>query len=262
MHGIITGMPLDIRSLGHRYARRDPWVLHDVDLTLPDGALVRVTGRNGAGKSTLLRLLAGVAAPARGTIDGAPDVVAYAPEVFPRGQPFTVRGYLRHMARLRGLGRQGARRAAGRVAERLGMTELLGTSLRELSKGGGHKVGLAQALLVPSGLVVLDEPFSGLDDAARAALTAMVREAVRDGGTVVYSGHGRAGPGLAGALRWRVDDGGVRALDPGETDAQDAADEAAAPAEIRLELNVPAEDADRLERSLRARGYEPRRVAG
>lgn len=255
-------MPLDIRSLGHRYARRAPWVLHDVDLTLPDGALVRVTGRNGAGKSTLLRLVAGVAAPIRGTINGAPDVIGYAPEAFPRGQPFTVRAYLRHMARLRGLGRQGARREVGRVTERLGMTELLGTSLRELSKGGGHKVGVAQALLVPSGLVVLDEPFSGLDGPARAALTAMVHDAVRDGGTVVYSGHGRAGPGLAGALRWRVADGRVRALDPGQTDAEDAADDDAAPEEIRLELNVPADEADRVERSLRARGYEPRRVAG
>jgi ABC-type multidrug transport system ATPase subunit len=238
-------------------------VLHDVELTLPEGALVRVVGRNGAGKSTLLRLLTGTTAPARGTIAGIPGVVGYAPERFPRGQPFTVRAYLRHMARLRGLRRGPAKEAVTAVTERLAMTELLRTPLRELSKGAAHKVGLAQAFLAPSGLLVLDEPFSGLDDQARTAVTAMIREGARDGAAVVFSAHGPTS-GLADVPRWLVAEGGVRAIAPDEP-AGEAESEAAAEADpppIRIELTVPEDEAERVERSLRARGYEPRRVAG
>ena len=250
---------IEIRSLGHRYARRDPWVLHDVGLTLPEGALVKVTGRNGAGKSTLLGLLAGVTRPVRGTVTGRPADVGYAPERFPAGQPFSVRGYLRHMARLRGFSRTEAKAAAGAVTERLGMTRLLRTPLRELSKGAAHKVGIAQAFLGPSELLVLDEPFAGLDPQTRDALTGMVIKARGDGAAIVFSDHMAELPGLADAVRWQVADAGVRRLDPGEPGDPEA-EHPPAPPSVTFELTVPEEEAERVERTLRTRGYEPRRT--
>lgn len=246
---------IEIRSLGHRYARRGAWVLHDVELTLPEGALVKVTGRNGAGKSTLLGLLAGVLRPVRGTIEGRPEVVGYAPERFPSGQPFTVRGYLRHMARLRGAA---VKTDVATVTERLGMTELLRTPLRELSKGAAHKVGVAQAFLAPSELLVLDEPFAGLDSRTRDALADLITDAGREGSAVVFSDHSQALPGLEDVVRWQVGDGGVERLAPG-TPGDPEAEKSPEPPGVTIELTVPEDEAERVERSLRARGYDPRR---
>lgn len=255
-HGIITRMPqIEIRSLGHRYGRRGPWVLRDVELTLPEGALVRVTGRNGAGKSTLLGLLAGVTRPARGTITGRPAAIGYAPQRFPAAQPFTVRGYLRRMARMRGMHRTRAKAAVGAVAERLVMTDLLRTPLRELSSGAAKKVGVAQAFLAPAGLLVLDEPFAGLDARARDGLADLITAVGRDGTTVAFSDQEPDLPGAADLLRWQVADGGVRRLEPGEP-----GDPAAEKPLTTIQLAVPEDDVERLEGFLRARGYDPRRI--
>ncbi|MBX6169795.1 MAG: ABC transporter ATP-binding protein, partial [Thermobispora bispora] len=174
-----------IASLSFRYGRRDPWVLSDADLVLNPGDVVEITGPNGTGKSTLLRLIAGLLRPVRGSIQDRPRVVGYVPERFPAGQPFTVASYLRHMAAIRGVGRD----SIGRWSERLGMDHLLGQRLPDLSKGSAHKVGLAQALLAEPGLLVLDEPFAGLDAATRAELPAIIAEISARGGIVVVSDH-------------------------------------------------------------------------
>src|SRR3954452_18658838 len=101
-----------LSSVSFRYSRRGPWVLRNVELTLDPGSVIEVTGRNGAGKSTLLRLLAGVIPPSRGTIADRPGIVGYAPDVFPVGQPFTVNGYLEHLARIRGISPAAAEESA------------------------------------------------------------------------------------------------------------------------------------------------------
>lgn len=148
-----------LEQVAFRYRRRTPWVLHDVTLTVPPGRVIEVNGANGAGKSTLLRLLAGVVPPVRGRVSGRPSRIGYAPERFPAAQPFTAGSYLQHMARVRGV-------PADRVvrwAERLGFADLLGTRMPDLSKGSAHKAGLIQALIGSPDLLVLDEPFAGLD---------------------------------------------------------------------------------------------------
>jgi len=139
------------------------------------------------------------------------------------------------------------------------MTELLRTPLRELSKGAAHKVGVAQAFLAPAALLVLDEPFAGLDDRTRDALAGLVAEAGRDGAAVVFSDHGTELPGLGEAVRWQVGDGGVRRLEPGEAGDPEA-ERPPEPPSVTFELTVPEDEAERVERSLRIRGYEPRRV--
>jgi ABC-type Mn2+/Zn2+ transport system ATPase subunit len=88
-------------GVGFRYRRRAPWVLRGVSVSVSRGDIVEVSGRNGSGKSTLLRLLAGVLRPGAGRLSGRPARVGYAPEHFPAQQPFTVAGYLTHMARVR-----------------------------------------------------------------------------------------------------------------------------------------------------------------
>ncbi|MEV5777368.1 ABC transporter ATP-binding protein [Streptomyces antimycoticus] len=177
-----------LRGVGRRYGLGGPWVLRGVDLEVPPGSLTRVEGRNGSGKSTLLRLLAGIDAPSTGRITGRPPT-AYVPERFPAELPFSALGYLTHLGRIHGLSRAAAARGAGEWLERFGADGYAGTPLAELSKGTSQKIAVAQALLAAPGLLVLDEAWTGLDQAARGVLDAAVAERVADGGAVVFVDH-------------------------------------------------------------------------
>ncbi|MGW7007284.1 ATP-binding cassette domain-containing protein [Streptomyces sp. NPDC054933] len=177
-----------LEAVGRRYRMRGPWVLRDIDLDVPAGALLRIEGANGSGKSTLLRLLAGIDAPTTGRVTGRPST-AYVPERFAATLPFDAAGYLVHMGRVHGLsGRQAASRAEGWL-ERFAITGYAGTSLDRLSKGAAQKVAVAQALLAEPELLVLDEAWTGLDSAARTLLDEAVAERVAAGGTAVFVDH-------------------------------------------------------------------------
>ncbi|WP_242884993.1 ATP-binding cassette domain-containing protein [Actinomadura litoris] len=176
-----------LESVAFRYHRRGPWVLKDVTLTLPAGTVTEVTGRNGAGKSTLLRLIAGLRRPHKGAVHDRPTRVGYAPERFPVDQPFEVRSYLNHMSAMRGVPPS----SVSAWTERLGLEHLLNVRLPELSKGSAQKVGLVQALMDEPGLLILDEPFAGLDAATRDSLPSLIAELAAGGTTVVISDHQR-----------------------------------------------------------------------
>ncbi|MFE5870823.1 ATP-binding cassette domain-containing protein [Streptomyces roseifaciens] len=185
-----------LTGVGRRYGMGGPWILRDVDISLPEGSLLRVEGANGSGKSTLLRLLAGIDAPSAGRITGRPRT-AYVPERFPAALPMTAGAYLTRMGRIHGLGRAAASRAALERLERFGAGAYAGTPLSELSKGTSQKVAVAQGLMGTPGLLVLDEAWTGLDRASRDLLDEEVRERVAGGARVVFVDHD---PGrLAGA---------------------------------------------------------------
>ncbi|MEU6748894.1 ATP-binding cassette domain-containing protein [Spirillospora sp. NPDC046719] len=234
-------------DVAFRYHRRGPWVLRDVTLSLPPGSVTEVTGRNGAGKSTLLRLIAGLRGPQKGSVRERPSRIGYAPERFPVDQPFTVRSYLGHMAAVRRVPED----AIGTWAERLAFDHLLHVRLPELSKGSAQKVGLAQALMDDPGLLILDEPFAGLDAATRDTLPGLIAGLAADGATVVISDHQRCIESLPGIDRLQVAGGTVTRLAAG--------DEPDAPRLTVLEVVVPEADADTVETKLRADGYTVRR---
>jgi len=201
-----------LEAVGKRYGIRQPWVVRGVTADLPAGRLIRVSGRNGSGKSTLLRLVAGVSLPSAGKVTGRPHT-GYVPERFPGGLPFSGREYLLHLARVHGLRGDEARRRVGQWLERLGAAGYADQSLRTMSKGMCQKMAIAQALLPSPGLLILDEAWTGLDQAARAELDAAVGERVAAGGTVLFVDHDQAR--LAGREdeRWNFDTaGGVTVL--------------------------------------------------
>lgn len=230
-----------LERVGFRYRRRAPWVLTDVSVSVPDGKIIEVSGHNGAGKSTLLRLLAGVVRPVRGTLTGRPARIGYAPERFPVAQPFTAKDYLTHMAAIRGVSATGIES----WAERLNFASLLDTRLDELSKGTAHKVGLTQALIAEPSLLILDEPFAGLDAETRGMLPSVLRELTRGGTTVVVSDHQGGLRELPDVLQWQVADHTVRDGHIG-TDL------------TVLELIVPTDQATEIAAKLRSDGYEVR----
>ncbi|MGV9372619.1 ATP-binding cassette domain-containing protein [Micromonospora tulbaghiae] len=232
-----------------RYHRQGPWVLRQVDVTIGPGEVAVVLGRNGAGKSTLLQLAAGVLRPSRGRVVDRPPVVGWVPERFPADQPFTVGAYLSAMGRVAGLSGPAADRAVRHWVERLGLTRFHDVRLPRLSKGTAQKVGLAQALLRPPGLLVLDEPWEGLDATARESVPEIIGEVLAGGGTVLVSDHRGETVRLPGARHLSVTDGTV---------TEEASSGGAAVAVV--ELAVPAAGLAAAVARLRADGHQILRV--
>ncbi|GAA2757012.1 ATP-binding cassette domain-containing protein [Actinopolymorpha rutila] len=245
-----------------RYSAGDDWVLRGVEAELRPGDTIVVTGHNGAGKSTLLRALAGLTPIGRGRVLDRPAVVGWLPDRFPTDQRFTAAGYLRAMGQVRGLARADADAVVARLAERLQLTPYLPVPLVELSQGTGRKVGLVQALLTRPGLLVLDEPWEGLDAPSQAELPALVGEVTEAGGICVITDHRGRSADLGPTRRWSVRDGRVQeqplaelSPDPGES---------VDPVESWhvIEVVVRAHDPAAEVARLRAAGYDVRRVRG
>ncbi|HET7018406.1 MAG TPA: ABC transporter ATP-binding protein [Streptosporangiaceae bacterium] len=220
-------------AVSKRYGWGQPWVIKDVSLDIGPGELVRLEGKNGTGKSTLLRMIAGVSAPTKGTVTGRP-VTGFVPERFPPGLPFTARDYLHHLGRIQGLDAKQLPARVDACLERLGGLEFATVPMRNMSKGMCQKVAVAQALLPESGMLVLDEAWTGLDVDARAALDEVVAERLAEGGSVVFVDHDPRRLEHLEANRWRIEQSqAVRAMSTPEASpaqATRAASTASAPA--------------------------------
>ncbi|MGC4941317.1 ATP-binding cassette domain-containing protein [Kribbella sp. DT2] len=176
-----------LRRVSKRFGRRE--VLTDIDLHLQAGELLALVGANGSGKSTVLKLLVGLSRPTSGTVRRSARVVSYVPDAFASHYRMSASAYLRHMGRIRGLSSQAARQRSDALLERLALTGGVDTAMRKLSKGNAQKVALAQALLEPPQLLVLDEPWSGLDTTAHSTLRELLTETAREGGAVAFTEH-------------------------------------------------------------------------
>jgi len=194
-----------LTAVGQRYGR-GPWLFSNLTLDLEPGEVVAFSGSNGSGKSTVLALLAGLLHPSTGTITGRPPSVGFVPERFPAQQRLSAAAYLAHMGRIRGLSTAAARHATPTLLERFSFTEVLGSPMRTLSKGNAQKVALAQALLVPPDLLILDEPWTGLDEVGHDVLAGIITETAARGAIVALSRH-LAVPGpVVESLRYDLDE--------------------------------------------------------
>jgi ABC-2 type transport system ATP-binding protein len=180
--------PAVLQGVYKRFARHGPWVLNGIDLVLEAGTGTFVTGTNGSGKSTLLRVVAGLSHPTRGTAKRA-LTASYLPERQPESMRMTGSTYLSHIARMRGMDTESMSSRMRDILERLGLDPGPDVPIGELSKGNRQKVLVAQALLCPVHLIVLDEPFSGLDAPAQSALRQLLAGALESGSAILMSGH-------------------------------------------------------------------------
>ncbi|MGH6977384.1 MAG: ABC transporter ATP-binding protein [Stellaceae bacterium] len=186
---------ISVEALAHRYGRARP-VLDDVSFSVGKGEIVAVVGRSGGGKSTLLQLIAGFARPTSGRVLVAEKPVA-APTpacvlMFQEPSLYPWMNVAQNIAiglDFAGRGRQ----AQARVAELLKLVQLeewAGTNVQRLSGGQQQRVAFARSLAPEPEVLLLDEPFSGLDPLTRVALQYEVREiARRIGLTVVIVSH-------------------------------------------------------------------------
>ena len=186
---------LMIRRLSKRFGGLQ--ALDSLSLTLDDHQLVGFVGANGAGKSTAMRIVMGALAPDAGAVtwNGAPvDArirrrIGYMPEergLYPR---MRVGEQLTHLARLHGIDAATARRAGREWTERLGIARRRDDEVQRLSLGNQQRVQLAAALVGRPDLLILDEPFSGLDPMAVDVMSAVLRECARSGVPALFSSH-------------------------------------------------------------------------
>ena len=196
-------------------AARRVEVARQVAVTAAAGDVVAVEGANGSGKSTLLAAAAGLLPAGRGSRH--PPAVGYAPE---RGDTLTrlpVRRWLLGLARTAGLSRPEAGAQVDDLLDRLGLAHAAARPLRALSRGNLQRALIAQALIGPPDLLVLDEPGGGLDDDGIRRLTAEIRRAAARPSVVLVARHAAAPVPLPPGPAWLLDRGRVRVEDrPGD----------------------------------------------
>jgi ABC-2 type transport system ATP-binding protein len=169
----------------------------DLSFSVPEGGVFGFLGGNGAGKTTSVRMMLDILRPDSGRLEilGRPPARANAPQVgfLPeeRGlyRLMTVLDTIIYFGRLKGMSAAAAGRSATALIERLGLGAWAKTTLDKLSKGMSQKVQLATALVNAPRLLILDEPFSGLDPVNQGVLEELVREAAAGGATVIFSTH-------------------------------------------------------------------------
>jgi heme exporter protein A len=170
--------------------------LRDISFTVDGGACLALLGRNGAGKTTLLRILAGLSKAARGSItilgkDAREQVTREKIGVLGHGigvyEELSAYENLRLFARLYGIA--DPNKTAREWLERTGLDRVRDGLVREFSRGMRQRLAVARAFLHNPSLLLLDEPFTALDDRAIKVLQDLLTNALREGRTIIMSTH-------------------------------------------------------------------------
>ena len=187
-------MKLKVKGIKKSFG--DTEILHGISFEVQSGRALGLLGRNGAGKTTTIRVLMDVFRPNGGEIlaDGKPFVpkehkIGYLPEergLYPQKKVLDQMVYL---ANLRGMGTKEAKESGKWWLDRLEIGEYADRKLETLSKGNQQKVQLAQTLICNPDIIILDEPFSGLDPVNSQILKDVVREQIAQGKLVIFSSH-------------------------------------------------------------------------
>ncbi|WP_327068518.1 ABC transporter ATP-binding protein [Kitasatospora sp. NBC_01302] len=186
---------LEVDGLSKRYG--DTVALREMTFEVRSGEIFGFVGSNGAGKTTTMRIVLGVLAADAGEVRWDGDRVTlrtrsrigYMPEergLYPR---MRVGEQLEYLARLHGLSAAEATRATREWTERLGVAARIGDEVQKLSLGNQQRVQLAAALVHDPVILVLDEPFSGLDPVAVDVMSEVLRDKAASGVPVIFSSH-------------------------------------------------------------------------
>jgi ABC-2 type transport system ATP-binding protein len=189
--------PLAIEARGLVKSFDGTRAVDGVDIAVPEGAIYGILGPNGAGKTTTLRMLLGIIDPDEGVRrvfghDRPHDIgrlIGYLPEERGLYPAMKCVEAIAFMGALRGLPLKEGRARAVELLERHGLAHAADRQIRQLSKGMAQTVQLLGTLVHNPRLVVLDEPFSGLDAINQGKLEMMIRALADDGVTVIFSTH-------------------------------------------------------------------------
>lgn len=187
-------MKLELKNIKKSFEGKE--ILHGINFSVESGRALGLLGRNGAGKTTTIRIIMDVFRANAGEIllDGKkfkPDgsQVGYLPEergLYPKK---TVKEQMVYLAMLRGMNRKEANKSTEKWLEKLQVSEYTQRKLETLSKGNQQKVQLAATLVAEPDIVILDEPFSGLDPVNSQILKDVISELISMGKIVIFSSH-------------------------------------------------------------------------
>ena len=187
-------MNLEVKDVNKYYGKNH--VLKDVSFTATNNRTLGLLGRNGHGKSTIMKVIMGIISSESGTVTLDGQVLnqknfklGYLPEERGLYPKINIVDQMIYFGKLRGLSASEARKQSMNFLERMEMGEYLKKKAQELSKGNQQKIQLALALLNDPDILILDEPYSGLDPVNSAMLLGFVNEAVQKGKLVIFSSH-------------------------------------------------------------------------
>ena len=182
----------------YRGAKRPVTALEDLDFSVDKGEILGLLGPNGAGKTTAVKLIMGFARADKGQVlfNGIPQEFAaprpntgYLPESFKPNPHLTVKEYMLFHHGLCGIAGKKAGQASMDLLEKVGMAPFADRRIKDLSKGMGQRVGLAQAFVGDPDLLILDEPTSGLDPVGRAEVIDFLLAQKQAGKTIFFCSH-------------------------------------------------------------------------
>lgn len=187
-------MKLEVKNIHKSFGGTE--VLHGISFTVESNNALGLLGRNGAGKTTTMRILMDVFKANEGEIllDGkkfepSKCSIGYMPEergLYPKR---VILEQMVYFGRLHGMKKKDAQESSKKWLERMGIGEYANRKLETLSKGNQQKVQLATTLVANPDIVVLDEPFSGLDPVNSQVLKEIVTELITQGKLVIFSSH-------------------------------------------------------------------------
>jgi ABC-2 type transport system ATP-binding protein len=187
-------MQLEMRNIEKSFGPKE--VLKGVSLKAQGGRALGLLGRNGAGKTTSIRIIMNVFPPNAGdilfdgkTIDYSQVQFGYLPEERGLYAKQKIMDQLLYFAQLKGMSRKAAQESIAYWLDRLAMTDYKDQKLETLSKGNQQKIQLITALAHDPQVLILDEPFTGLDPVNARLLEDVVREEIQKGKIVLFSSH-------------------------------------------------------------------------
>jgi ABC-2 type transport system ATP-binding protein len=186
---------LELQGINRSFGARP--VLTDVSFRVAGGRMTGFVGGNGAGKTTTMRVILGVLTPDSGTVtlDGAPLTAeqrtrfGYMPEERGLYPKMKVGEQIVYLGRLHGMSAQQAQSSADTLLERLGLGERTGDTVESLSLGNQQRAQIAAALVHTPDVLILDEPFSGLDPIAVEVVQSVLKDFAATGAPVLFSSH-------------------------------------------------------------------------
>jgi len=190
-----TGLAIEARGLVKSFDGKR--AVDGIDIAVPEGSIYGILGPNGAGKTTMLRVLLGIIDPDEGSrrllgherpLEAA-RLVGYLPEERGLYPSMKTREAIAFMGALRGLPLKEGRKRGEAMMHDIGLGDYVDKPVKSLSKGMAQTVQLFGTIVHHPRLIVLDEPFSGLDAINQARLESMIRAQAAEGATIIFSTH-------------------------------------------------------------------------